>query len=91
MATIKGGEGGKRGRAKKEKRSGQQTGLKERVRAILFGKPQPLKGSPSNAGLSLAFDFIEHHKRMETFHENMDAGKKHVCVSAKTLLRVANN
>lgn len=31
---------------------------------------------------------------METFHENMDSGKKkkkHVCVSAKTLLWVTNN
>lgn len=52
-----------------------------------FVKPQWLKGSPSKA----CSDFIEHHKIMETFHRNMDSGKKHVCVSAKTLLWVTNN
>lgn len=90
MSTVKGGEEGTR--KKKTRRPTNKTEVKGLCNS--FVKPHWLKGLPFKSLPLPRLDFIEHHKIMETFHENMDSGKKkkkHVCVSAKTLLWVTNN
>lgn len=78
MSTVKGGEEGTR--KKKTRRPTNKTEVKGLCNS--FVKPHWLKGLPFKSLPLPRLDFIEHHKIMETFHENMDSGKKKKNTSA---------